>query len=75
MPQLWIVTVKIAPLPHHDPHNKVTRPCAIAPICTDQTGAHHSFPVLARSAEEARREAIVYMNFQHITRVEGPFSL
>lgn len=63
----FLVTVKLARNPAHDPHHKVTGPCPVngAP-CTDVTGEHHTAFVRATSADVAAAE----FDNMHVTRIE-----
>lgn len=64
----YIVTVKKAsPMPHN-PADKQVGECTASEVCTDVTGAHHSFLVGAYSATQAHR--IAAQHYSHITRVE-----
>lgn len=67
-PRIYIVTVKLPKEPLHDPKAKVTGACRLSAVCTDWTGAHHSFIVLGASAGgvQADWEARGY----RVTRVE-----
>lgn len=62
-----VVTVKLPPNRQHDPRNKKIGPCLTTGVCTDQTGAHHSFAVKGRITREEVQERF---GFQHVTRIE-----
>jgi hypothetical protein len=67
----YIVTVKFTARAGHDPRNKQTAACPAIPssLCTDATGAHHSFLVDANDMDEVR--VIVELSgYNHITRIE-----
>lgn len=64
----WIVTIKLPRNPQHDPKNKQRGTCIVSDICTDITGQHHSFLVLAENETQAIAKAGEH--FQHVTRVE-----
>lgn len=64
---IFIVTVKEAKNPDHDPKNKLGGPCPHSAHCTDRTGAHHSFLVLGAHADDVRRQ---WEALYHVTRVE-----
>ena len=67
----YIVTVKLPRNPDHDPQNKVTGACpATGEFCTDVTGQHHSFRVVA-DGEEHVRKITRLSGFKHITRIEA----
>lgn len=70
--QAYIVTVKLKRNPNHDPKNKLAAECPIAPAdqacCTDSTGEHHSFLIVATSILVAR-ERFEDRGY-HVTRVE-----
>lgn len=59
-----IVTIKLPKNPAHNPHAKVTAPCAVSEVCTDSTGEHHSVIALDDEVETMREQ------YGHITRVE-----
>lgn len=66
----FIVTVKLANNPTHDPKNKVTGPCPInKSTCTDVTGAHHSFLFRNALSEDIVRTYFEVLGF-HVTRIE-----
>lgn len=70
---LFIVTVKMATNPHHDPKNKVTGGCPLTSgqtLCTDNTGAHHSALVGVFDTSEEVRSHFVDMGY-HVTRIES----
>lgn len=64
----FIVTIKKANNPNHDPHSKVTGKCPVSPTCTDATGAHHSFLHEADSA--VALQSYLKSLGMHVTRVE-----
>jgi hypothetical protein len=67
----FLVTVKLAKNPEHNPREKKTGPCPISgKPCTDVTGEHHTFlaDLEGMSAEDARE---VYETVYHVTRVEA----
>lgn len=67
----FIVTIKLARNPKHDPHNKVVDVCPIPGndegVCTDSTGEHHSFLTIGWTADEVR---LKWSDHYHVTRVE-----
>lgn len=68
----FIVTIKGARNPVHNPHAKVTGPCRIGiQDCTDSTGEHHSFLVAANDFDNARRNVLNMNPAIHITRIES----
>jgi hypothetical protein len=66
----YIVTVRIAKNPAHDPRNKLSGMCPIDQTrCTDTTGEHHSF--LHDSIFEPEEIVSFWTrNGFHVTRVE-----
>lgn len=70
----FLITVKLPKNPEHNPREKKTGLCPLAPYpgheCTDVTGEHHSMirdhPGL--TAEQVRD---LYQNEFHVTRVES----
>lgn len=68
----WAVTLKLPRNPEHDPANKITGPCPMAPdmTCTDTTGQHHTILVFARDEAHAGALAVQRTGVQHVTRVE-----
>lgn len=66
---LYIVTVRRAKNPAHNPRAKVTGECPEGgERCTDTTGEHHSFLVDSLlSLEEVRKN---FETDHHVTRVE-----
>jgi len=71
----YLVTVKLAKNPDHDPHRKVIGPCPLngdeAKICTDTTGEHHTIMVQAMGYEAARINTLkAYPEAKHVTRIE-----
>ena len=67
---VFIVTVKTARNPHHNPHNKKTGQCGFSKLCTDVTGEHHNFLVVAPSIKEVRKIVTKKYGKIHITRIE-----
>jgi hypothetical protein len=66
---LYVVTVKLAGTPGHDPLNKVTGECPLGDeTCTDQTGKHHTF--LVQTELSVEDVITTYANQYHVTRVE-----
>lgn len=66
----YLVTVKLAKNPEHNPRDKKTGPCPVnGKTCTDVTGAHHTFlaDLVATGAEDVR---LIYEGIYHVTRVE-----
>ncbi len=65
----YLVTIKLARNPDHNPRQKVTAKCPFhGSVCTDATGEHHTVMAKGYSASE------VYARFAkdyHVTRVEG----
>ena len=67
---MYIVTVKLARNPGHDPHNKKIGICPVSGLlCTDVTGEHHSYVVVVSESEQAIEDAH-NKGFTHITRIE-----
>ena len=64
----FVVTIKLAKTNSHDPRNKVTAGCPTSAQCTDSTGEHHSFVMVANSVVEINE----YMKTRqvHVTRIE-----
>lgn len=56
---LFIVTVKLPRNPEHNPREKKTRPCPVqlGATCTDATGEHHSYLVIAALRESVQGDA------------------
>lgn len=70
MAALFLVTVKLARNPEHNPRAKVTTSCPVglgAP-CTDATGEHHTYLVEATSRDVALAHA--QQRYGHVTRIE-----
>lgn len=65
----FIVTVKIRRDIKHDPRNKVTGTCPVSSMCTDLTGAHHSYLTTGFSVSEVLEMARLN-GWEHVTRVE-----
>jgi hypothetical protein len=69
----YIVTVKLAKNPEHNPRDKKTGPCPVSgKPCTDVTGEHHTFIFVAEGegwTVEGVRE--LYEGIYHVTRVES----
>ena len=63
-----IVTIKIDKNPRHDPSNKQIGKCPCSNICTDMTGAHHSYLEEGISMEDIEKKA--KSKYKHITRIE-----
>ena len=72
----YLVTVKLARNPEHDPHNKITGKCPVDPwgwgmdkdrICTDVTGQHHTFLAEGASVDDVYQ---MYARRHLITRIE-----
>lgn len=65
---IYIVTVRTARNPEHDPQAKKTGRCPFSAACTDVTGEHHSFLAAGQSAREIAER---YRRLGHrVTRVE-----
>lgn len=65
---IWLVTVKLAKNPDHNPHKKQSGPCPVnGKPCTDTTGEHHTVADFTSKTEEQVRK--VFAGF-HITRIE-----
>lgn len=64
--EAFLVTIKLRKNPNHDPHNKVTAPCAVSESCTDTTGEHHTLIAWSQDEVEAIRQ-----KYGHVTRVES----
>jgi hypothetical protein len=71
---LYLVTVKLARNPAHNPRGKVTAYCPVGDEwCTDSTGEHHTFAVQTElSAEDVK---MTYENQYHVTRVETAWNV
>jgi hypothetical protein len=56
MAQVYLVTVKCAKNPDHNPSDKKTGPCPFGGLaCTDRTGEHHTFATVSvQAAAEVR---------------------
>lgn len=71
--QQFLVTVKLPPrkAAPHDPQNKVIGPCPVNPdkVCTDVTGAHHTFLWDGANLETARHYWSEVEGY-HVTRIE-----
>jgi len=65
---LFVVTVKLAKNPAHNPRDKQQGECPCATLCTDTTGEHHSFLMYGPSVEQVTTSAKVV--YGHVTRVE-----
>ena len=67
----FLVTVRLAKNPEHNPREKKTGPCPVTGLpCTDVTGEHHTFIIDASKvgAEDVRD---FYQDLYHVTRVEA----
>jgi hypothetical protein len=64
----YLVTVKVARNPDHDPTAKRTGECPLSMQCTDVTGQHHTVIVQAVDDDEALR--LAQGLGVHITRIE-----
>lgn len=69
----FIVTIKLAKNPKHDPKNKQTNICPldIFSVCTDITGEHHSFLYEAPESWGIEQVTEYWKIEYHVTRVEG----
>lgn len=66
----YLVTVKLPKRKDHDPHNKQSGVCPVSGhVCTNITGEHHSYMVVAESIEQATGNAH-FDGYHHVTRVE-----
>lgn len=67
---LYLVTVKLARNPEHDPRAKVTTSCPIGhgSPCTDATGEHHTYLTEATDRDTALAHA--RQRHGHVTRIE-----
>ncbi len=73
-----IVTLRFQTNANHDPKNKVTGECAThheimnpCNICTDSTGAHHSYIETGETLNEIKEKAMgKFPDALHVTRVE-----
>lgn len=70
----YIVTVRLAEHPNHDPKNKQSGHCPVSDFCTDVTGEYHSF-IMTGESSEAVRDHILNGELNqgtefHITRIE-----
>jgi len=66
----YIVTVKLLENLKHNPKDKKMGQCPVHKknhVCTDATGAHHSFLISGKSIEDVRKK--VETKF-YITRIE-----
>ncbi|AXH66272.1 hypothetical protein SEA_SATIS_111 [Streptomyces phage Satis] len=73
----FLVTVKLAKNPGHNPREKKTGPCPVnGKPCTDVTGEHHTFLVdldghtLHGREMDAEGVREFYAGTYHVTRVE-----
>jgi hypothetical protein len=73
----FLVTVKLAKNPEHNPREKKTGPCPVnGKPCTDVTGEHHTFLVdfdghtLHGREMDAEGVREFYRDRYHVTRVE-----
>ncbi len=64
---LWIVTARVQ-TDQRGMQQQGT--CPFSPVCTDSTGANHSFVVLAKSLEEANQVALAQVPNIAIVRIE-----
>ena len=69
-PNTFIVTVKLAKNPEHDPENKKVGSCPYSPLCTDVTGEHHSYLEESFPDEQAIRAHLEEQGV-HVTRIEA----
>jgi hypothetical protein len=67
----FLVTVRLPKRSGHDPGNKVTDPCPVNPekVCTDVTGAHHTFLWGGANLETAHHYWSEVEGY-HVTRIE-----
>lgn len=66
----FLVTIKLAKNPEHNPRDKKTGPCPVTgKPCTDVTGEHHTF---LAELEDVQAEDVrsLYEGIYHVTRVE-----
>lgn len=59
---VFVMTVRAAKNPTHNPRAKVTGACVASPECTDQSGEHHTFVVLSQGGVEAIRAEFARRN-------------
>jgi len=69
---IYLVTIRLPKNPAHDPRNKVTGACpANNGLCTDVTGEHHTYMMMASTIDEVRTAAEKRLSpGAHITRIE-----
>lgn len=66
----FLVTVRLAKNPVHNPREKKTGPCPVnGKPCTDVTGEHHTF-LVDLDGEDAEGVREIYDGLYHVTRVE-----
>jgi len=69
--EIYIVTVKLwSKNLNHDPHNKQTGRCKFSFLCTDVTGRHHCFLVIAYDIREVKNLVKKSYGNIHVTRIE-----
>ena len=68
----FLVTVKLARNPNHDPKNKKTGQCPVFMLstCTDMTGEHHSGLVSYDGSVTLEQVHAVWSMQYHVTRIE-----
>jgi hypothetical protein len=68
--EVFIVTIKLAKNPEHNPKQKKSNACPLkgGTICTDSTGEHHSFVTLGKSVQDVKT---YWEDRYHVTRVES----
>ena len=66
----YVITVKYPRNPDHNPRDKKTGLCPHSSECSDSTGAHHSFIVMAYSMSHAVLIVDKHYPKIHITRIE-----
>lgn len=67
---IYIITVKVLSNPNHNPRVKRAGRCNFSEYCSDKTGAHHCFLVLAKNRGEAQLQVEKKFIGIHITRIE-----
>ena len=66
----YIVTLKLARNPGHNPAAKITAPWPLSELeCTDQTGQHHSVLIEADGDSDTVRRYLLDCG-KHVTRIE-----
>ncbi len=67
----FLVTVRLAKNPEHNPREKKTGPCPVnGKLCTDVTGEHHTFLVELDDVDDAEAAREIYAGLYRVTRIE-----